>query len=111
MREEVLEYVKTYIESGGLKSYPDAFILLLIDFVVEKFKSRRNYPSDFTATRIETDMNEFEMTICLATVDMLSKVGAEGHTAYNEGGTNRTFENAFISLNLFADVVSFAKMF
>ena len=111
MREEILEYVKNYITGAGLQEYPDVFLLLLIDFVIEKYKSRRNYPSDFTESRIAEDLSKTKMTIMMATIDIYSKVGAEGHVTYNDNGINRTFENAYISLNLFSNVIPFCHFY
>lgn len=82
---------------------------MLIDFVIEKFSQHRNYPSTFSEEMVETDMRKHISTIAMAVVDVYAKSGAEGQTEHSENGVKRTFENAYVSLSCFNDVLPFVK--
>lgn len=83
---------------------------LLIDFVIEKYKQHRNYPSSFDEDRINADMKAHVSTMAMAVVDIFMKSGAEGEKSHSENGIVRTYENAYISSSVFNDVLPFVKI-
>lgn len=105
LRIKASEYFDSIPEIAG--QYPSP---LLIDFVIEKYKQHRNYPSSFTAERIEADMTEHLATMAMAVVDLFMKAGAEGETSHSENGTSRSYENAYISNSVFKDVLPFVNI-
>ena len=46
---------------------------LLVDFVIEKYKDLRNYPSSFSDVKIEKDIEKHISTIAMAVVDLKMK--------------------------------------
>lgn len=83
---------------------------MVIDFAIEKFCQKRNYPSNYTEEKILADMKKHLSTIAMAVVDIYMKSGAEGEVMHDENGIRRTYENAYISDSLFADVLPFVKI-
>ena len=83
----------------------------LIDFVIEKYKQHRNYPMSFTDKTIEDDLNNHITTIAMAVIDMLNKLGAEGEISHTENGVSRQYENAYVSTNIFYDVLPYVNIF
>lgn len=109
IREELSAKVSEYINGiDELKGKVPS--MLLIDFVIEKYKQHRNFPSTFNAKKIEDDMTEHLSTMAMAVVDIFMKVGAEGEKNHSENGINRTYENAYISLSVFNDVLPFVRV-
>lgn len=84
---------------------------LAVDYAIEKFKQVRNYPPHFTSDDIESDLQNNLATISMAVVDLVSKVGAEGETSHNSSGTSRAYENAYVSLSVYSDVIPFVTCF
>lgn len=84
---------------------------LLVDFVIEKYKDLRNYPSSFSNEKIEKDIEKHISTISMAVVDLKMKEGAEGETSHSENSTSRTYENAYISSSIFKDVLPYVDTF
>lgn len=84
---------------------------LLIDFVIEKYKQQRNFPKHFTEEQIEDDLNAHLSTIAMAVVDLKAKEGAEGETSHGENSTSRSYENAYISLSIFNDILPYVQTF
>lgn len=109
VREELIskatEYFKGIEELSMLVPSP-----LLIDFVIEKYKQHRNFPSSFNDEKIEQDMMEHLSTMAMAAVDLQMKVGAEGEISHSDSGVSRTYENAYISSSVFKDVLPYVKV-
>lgn len=84
---------------------------MLVDFVIEKYRDVRNYPSNFSEEQIETDMAKHITTLAMAVVDLYMKIGAEGETSHNEKNIHRTYENAYISSSIFSDILPYVKVF
>lgn len=105
LNELATEYLKSYDESEDVKVSP-----MLLDFVIEKYKQHRNFPSTFTEEKIDSDMRSHISTIAMAVVDIYMKSGAEGEKAHTENGVVRTYENAYISNSVFNDVLPYVKV-
>lgn len=84
---------------------------MLLDFSIEKYKQKRNYPNSFSDERILKDLNSNLTTIAMAVVDLYMKIGAEGETEHQEKNITRVYENAYISASIFNDVLPFAKFY
>lgn len=59
---------------------------------------RKLYPFDLSKTILDTDYREARIDIA---VILFNKSGAEGEKSHNEGGINRTYENADIPNSLY----------
>lgn len=84
---------------------------MLVDFVIEKYKQRRNYPNSFSEDMIDSDLYGHISTMAMAIVDMLNKIGAEGETAHTENSVTRQYENAYISSSIFSDVLPYVNIY
>ena len=80
---------------------------LAVSFAIEKFRQTKNYTHNHTESFILQDMNNNIATIAMAVVDLFLKVGAENETSHSDSGTIRTYENAFVSLSLYSDIVPY----
>lgn len=109
-RASLLEKVTEYF--GTIEELEDVTApTMLIDFSIEKFKARRNYPSNFTDAKIVSDLNKNISVIAMAVVDLYMKTGANGETQHQEKNITRVYENAYISESIFSDVVPFVKFY
>lgn len=99
------EYLKGYDDSEDVTLPP-----MLVDFVIERYKQHRNFPDTFTDEKIEQDIKNHESTIAMAIVDIYLKAGAEGEVSHSENGVARTYQNAYISNQVFADVLPYVKV-
>lgn len=102
IREKVTEYFNDIPELKGQEPSK-----LLIDFVIEKYKQQRNFPSNFTENQIEDDIQRHISTIAMAVVDLKVKEGAEGESSHSENSISRSYENAYISSSIFNDVLPY----
>ncbi len=80
---------------------------LAVEFAIAKFKDRINFPHSFTGEQISAVMENNISTIAMAVVDLTAKAGGEGETSHTDSGTARQYENAYLSLSLFADIVPY----
>lgn len=103
---KVTEYFQSIEELEGVT--PPT---MLLDFAIEKYKQKRNYPSTFNDAKIVNDLNSNLSTIAMAVVDLFMKTGAEGETEHQEKNIARVYENAYISNSIFADVLPYVKFF
>lgn len=106
----VVSKVKVYLSDIITDQAQDPFLTFLADLAIERFKQVRNYPSTYTVEQISLDMDSYVTTIAMAVVDVYGKKGAEGQVGHSENGYGRSYENAFISNSLFANVVPFAHI-
>ena len=81
---------------------------LAVDFALKKFKDRINFPHGFTQEQISMVMENNLAAIAMAVADLEAKVGGEGETGHTDSGTTRQYENAYISLSIFSDIISYA---
>lgn len=108
--DSIKEKAQAYLDSiPELKGEEPS--MLLIDFVVEKYKQQRNYPKHFSENMIDDDMMNHLSTLAMAVVDLKVKEGAEGETSHGENSTSRSYENAYISLSIFNDVLPYVQTF
>lgn len=109
-RELLLAKVTEYF--GTIEELEDVTPpLMLIDFSIEKFKARRNYPDSFTEPKIISDLHKNISVIAMAVVDLYMKTGANGETSHQEKNIHRVYENAYISESIFSDVLPFVKFY
>lgn len=105
LKQKAVSYFDTIPELEG--QVPSE---LLIDFVIEKYKEHRSFPSSFTDEKIENDMKNHLSTMAMAVVDIFVKSGAEGETSHSENGISRVYENAYISESVFKDVFPYVDI-
>jgi hypothetical protein len=80
----------------------DELLETLIE-VAEGYVLNRRYP--FGAPEGATVDIKYEYVQLKIAIELYSKMGAEGQTAHNENGINRTFENADVSKSLLRQII------
>lgn len=82
MEQEILGLVQTYMSYTG-EPVPEDFLLLLIQRVIEEYKSQRRYPATMSDEEVAADVEKYFSThggyVATETIPaMLGKVGGEG---------------------------------
>lgn len=110
IKDEILECVSVYFKQTGEK-LDDDFAFLLIESLIDEYKSKRNYPTYFTDEQISADVAAyfackktfFAMKVIPA---MVGKIGAEGLSSLSDNGVSRVFaEDAY-----FSDVIPYCEV-
>lgn len=94
------------IQLGITGSTEDALLLELLESAKESILARRypysDYPVDETGvTVLETRYSGLQLKIA---VYLYNKRGAEGQTAHNENGINRTYESADVPESMLREI-------
>lgn len=106
--KEILDKAHEYLSlDGQLKDQNPP--LLVVNFVIEKFKEHRHYPDTFSAEQIENDLRNHISTLAMCVVDIFSHYGAEGETTHSEKNITRTYENAYMSQSLLNGVLPYVQ--
>lgn len=96
VKEKIAENASEYFKVTG-ESFNYEFLLLLVDSLIDEYKSKRNYPEYFTDKQIETDVvsyfNRKKSYLSMNVIPaMIGKIGAEGQVSHSENGISRTWE-------------------
>ena len=67
----------------------------------------RRYPFGNWPEELEARYVDLQFRIAM---DLYNKIGAEGERIHRENGIDRTYDNAWISAELLAEVVPYAKI-
>lgn len=110
IKENIVENSLIYFETTG-ESISEEFLLLLVDSLVDEYKSKRNYPAYFTEEQVDADVvayfnrkkSYFSMKVIPA---MVGKIGAEGQASHSENGISRTWETDA----WFSDVIPYCEV-
>ena len=100
-----LEQLKSLLDISGTDE--DALLLTLLSISAQKILDRV-YPYDSTVTEVP---NRYAMKQVEIAVYLYNKRGAEGQTAHNENGINRTFESADIPESILRVVTPYVGVF
>ena len=110
IKESIIENALIYFDTTG-ESISDEFLLLIVDSLMDEYKSKRNYPAYFTEEQIDADVSAyfnrkkayFSMKVIPA---MVGKIGAEGQVSHSENGISRTWETD----TWFSDVIPYCEV-
>ncbi len=105
IREEITQRTIEYLNDTDFKGEKPS--LMIVDFVIQKFKEHRHYPSSFSEEKVEKDMEKYIPIMAMAVVDLMCKEGAEGEISHSENGVNREYENAYISKSIFSNILPY----
>ena len=100
-----LEQLKSLLDISGTDE--DALLLTLLSISAQKILDRV-YPYDSTVTEVP---NRYAMKQVEIAVYLYNKRGAEGQTAHNENGINRTYESADVPESLMRGITPFVGVF
>ena len=101
IREEITQRTIEYLNDTDFKGEKPS--LMIVDFVIQKFKEHRHYPSSFSEEKVEKDMEKYIPIMAMAVVDLMCKEGAEGEISHSETVlTENTrmliFQNQFLAI-------------
>ena len=96
-----LEQLKSLLGISGTDE--DALLLTLLSISAQKILDRV-YPYDPTVTEVPARYETKQVEIA---VYLYNKRGAEGQTAHNENGINRTYESADVPESLMRGITPF----
>jgi hypothetical protein len=100
-----LEQLKSLLGISGTDE--DALLLTLLSISAQKILDRV-YPYDSTVTEVP---NRYAMKQVEIAVYLYNKRGAEGQTAHNENGINRTYESADVPESLMRGITPYVGVF
>lgn len=89
------------------KPQDDPLIEQLIKQAKQDIVAMRNYPSTYTADRIEADLKNYEAVIVNLVVYDMSQAGEEFMSSFSENGVSRNWRKRS---ELFVGVYPFAKV-
>jgi len=92
MRERLFEEVSTYLGEDYLPEQED-ILQILVNRGINLFKSRRNYPKNFTQEQISEDMEQYYSCIFDLIVFSFEKQGAENESSHIENNVHRVYES------------------
>ena len=98
MDEEILEIAESYFKRIG-EDIKAGFLLLLIQSVIDNYKTKRNYPASYTDEMIEADVsryfgrrkNEIAMVII---PELYGRIGGEGLSMLTDNGITRMWQKS-----------------
>jgi len=100
-----LDQLKSLLGISGTDE--DALLLTLLSISAQKILDRV-YPYDSTVTEVP---NRYAMKQVEIAVYLYNKRGAEGQTAHNENGINRTYESADVPESLMRGITPYVGVF
>jgi hypothetical protein len=100
-----LEQLKSLLGISGTDE--DVLLLTLLSISAQKILDRA-YPYDSTVTEVP---NRYAMKQVEIAVYLYNKRGAEGQTAHNENGINRTYESADVPESLMRGITPYVGVF
>lgn len=104
----VSEKAKLYLEETG--EMIDRFPISIVDFVIEYACGGCHFPKHFTEKNIVADLERGKNSISMACVDIYGKVGGEGETSHSENTISRTYQAAWITTDLFANLPNYVDI-
>lgn len=95
---------------GAEDSSKDSLLSLFLSQAENKVIKAR-HPFGATDTQKAKALTDYADNVEQIYVYLFNKQGAEGETAHNENGTNRTYESAGIPNSFIADIVPYVATF
>ena len=99
MEERLFESVKIYFGKDYKEEQAES-LQMLVNRAISLFKSKRNYPSDYTDEQISTDIESHESCLFDLIIFWFAKQGAEFEQIHIENNVHRTYmseDSIFIS--------------
>ncbi len=108
LTEYISEKAKQYLKETGeiIENYP----VSIVDFVIEFASNNCHFPKNFTERQMVSDLERCKNTIAAACNDIYAKAGAEGQTSHSENGVSRSYDSAWITVNLLANLPNYASV-
>lgn len=108
LTEYVAEKAKSYLEETGEKI--EKFPISIVDFVIEYAYGGCHFPKNFSEKNIVSDLERGKNSIAMGCVDIYGKIGGEGETSHSENSVSRTYQTAWITTDLFANLPNYVTI-
>ena len=100
MEQELLELTKTYFELMD-EDISDEFLLLLVQSIIDSYKSKRNYPAYYTDEMIDAEVEQYfslrKANVAMELIpELYGRIGAEGLSMLTDAGTTRMWKNSIV---------------
>lgn len=107
--KELTEYVysKALMYLRETDETINVFPLSIVDFVIEYAEGGCHFPKNFTEKQIVSDLQKAKNAMAMACAEIFAKIGAEGETSHSENGVSRTYQTAWITTDLFANLPNY----
>lgn len=87
------EVFEELYEELGISSSDETKLLNKVKNAVREVSNRRNYPSHFTDSDIQKDLESLHSNIYNLALYDYNQIGAEGQTSHSENGESRTWKD------------------
>lgn len=110
MEQDILAMARTYFNTIG-EDISDDVLLLMIQSLIDYYKTMRNYPTDYTDDMIEADVERYfgirKTNIAMSVLpEVYGRFGAEKLSMLTDAGTTRMWS----SVPLMNDIVSICEV-
>ncbi len=97
---EIFELTKTYFQMMD-EDLSDDFIKLLVASLIDEYKTRRAYPSTYTAEMIQKDVDRYfslrKSNVAMKLIpEEYGRIGAEGLSMLTDNTVTRMWKNSVI---------------
>lgn len=93
VKEDVFNALKTELEITEGEKLNETLLLSKVESAYQDVKETRCYPSTYSESMIDDDMEKFYSAIRRIALYDYNQVGAEGQTSYNADGTSIRYLN------------------
>lgn len=110
--EELKQYVSDksteyWNETADAGQKIEKMLSSIVDFVVEFFFNSSRFPTGSTEDKKVKIMRRYANTMAMACVEVYGKAGAEGQLSNSENSISRSYDSAWISNKLIADLPNY----
>lgn len=92
MEKELLYDLKDYL-GYDCDAEQESTLLFCIKRAIKSFKNKRNYPSSYSESMVENDMNKYYMCIFDIALYWCNMQGIEFQKSHSESGVSRSFDS------------------
>lgn len=114
--EELKQYVSRksteyWNETADAGQQIEKMLSSIVDFVVEYFFNSSRFPKSYTDDKKVSVMKQYANAMAMACVEVYGKAGAEGQLSHSENSVSRSYQTAWISKELIADLPNYIDFF
>ena len=102
VKDRVIESLKTELEVTEGEKFNEQLLISKVNNAYAEVKMTRNYPSTYSESAIDDDMEKFYTSIRSIAMYDYNQIVAEGQTSYSSDGTSIRYLNRD---KLFHDVI------
>lgn len=93
MADELMEEIIQYLNEDNMEEEDENSLMICINRAIRQYKSKRNFPSDFSEERIESEMELHHACIFDLALFFYFRMGAEYQTTHIENTVHRGYQS------------------